>query len=676
VTGGREASLRWIVSNLRLGRDWTADLARRLARAERYALILSFDALAAVLALGLAMWLRFDGSVPAQYAGTLPLGLFLIAGSRVLCNFGARLHFWSFRLAGLGDALRVGVAAVAGTALFALSWNRVFGFGVPRSVYLLELFISTTAFLGLRFLPRAAIRWVGRWRQAMRGAPRTIIVGAGDVGELLARELHRSAGSPYRLVGFVDEDPKMVGWRIDGSRVLGTVRELPAVLRRHRVETVLLADPRQPASRTREILKMCASCRARFKIIPASPALRGERPSVSMLDDLSPGDLLPRDTVPFDEVEIEALVRGRRILVTGAAGSIGGELCRQLARHRVGELVMVDMNENELYLLARALQEEHPGVRVAVEVANVREIEPLLRLGVRHRPQDVFHAAAHKHVPLMEVAPHEAVKNNVFGTLHAARMAVSCGAERFVLISTDKAVKPTSVMGATKRVAELIVRALARSSRTHMTAVRFGNVLGSAGSVVPLFKRQIARGGPVTVTHPECMRYFMTIQEAVGLVLLAGLGRYGELCVLEMGEPIRVVDLARSMITLAGRVPGEEIEIVYTGLRPGEKLSEQVLTEEEESSLVVRNRIRVTRSPSPPPLDLAEGLERLRRVADQGDRGAVLDMLRQLVPSYRSEAGPAPGGSAAEAVRSPERPWGGGAVVAELTEGGRQTSRP
>ena len=261
-------------------------------------------------------------------------------------------------------------------------------------------------------------------------------------------------------------------------------------------------------------------------------------------------------------------------------------------------------------------------------------------LGERYRPQDVFHAAAHKHVPLMEDAPEQAVRNNVFGTLHVAAMADACGAQRLVLISTDKAVKPSSVMGATKRIAELVIRDMGARSRTRMTAVRFGNVLGSAGSVVPIFKEQIARGGPVTVTHPECTRYFMTIPEAVGLVLLAGLGGYGEVCVLDMGEPIRIADLARNLVTMAGLVPGKDIAIAYTGLRPGEKLHEELLTEEEEHTQQVRNRILVARCPAPP-RDLRARLDELLLLADRGDGVAIRRAIGLIVPSYR-QPGPQP----------------------------------
>jgi FlaA1/EpsC-like NDP-sugar epimerase len=299
---------------------------------------------------------------------------------------------------------------------------------------------------------------------------------------------------------------------------------------------------------------------------------------------------------------------------------------------------MVDMNENTLYLGSRRLKEEYPGVDIHAEVADIRELPRLRRLGERYRPEHVFHAAAHKHVPLMEDAPEEAVKNNVFGTINVAQMAHECGAERLVVISTDKAVKPSSVMGATKRIAELAVRDLARGSRTRMTAVRFGNVLGSAGSVVPIFKEQIARGGPVTVTHPHCTRYFMTIPEAVGLVLLAGLGRYGDLCVLDMGEPIKIADMARNLITMAGLVPDVDIPVVFTGLRPGEKLYEELLTEEEEETHQVRNRIMVAKS-LPPPHDLHERLRELRRLADGGDREAVLRAIKAVVPTYKRTPG-------------------------------------
>ncbi len=628
-----------------------AEAGARASAGARYAVMFAVDGLAAMTALRAAIWLRFDGEIPLRYEQLLPAATSALVAIRLSCNGFARLHRWSFRLAGLAEALRIAAACVAGSVLFVAA-TKLLELPLPRTVFALELFLSASAFGATRFLPRAAFRWAGIWSQSLAGAPRAVIVGAGHATELLARDLLRSPNPGYQLVGFVEEDGHMARCRIAGIPILGGIQHLPKIIRQHRVASVLLADPRTPAARVREIIALCATSRVRFKIVPASWADLEGRLSGARLDDISPEDLLPRAAVAFDESEVRRLVEGRRALVTGAGGSIGGELCRQLARNGVDQLVMVDMNENELYLRRLALAEDFPGLDLRAEVADVREAEPLRRLGLRYRPQDVFHAAAHKHVPLMEDAPAEAVKNNVFGTLNAVRMADACGAERFVLISTDKAVNPTSVMGATKRVAELVVRDLARRSRLRVTAVRFGNVLGSAGSVVPIFKRQIARGGPVTVTHPDCTRYFMTIPEACGLVLLAGLGGHGDLCVLDMGEPIRIADLAGSMITLSGHVPGEDVDIVYTGLRPGEKLCEEVLTEQEERSLVVRNRIRVTHSPAPPP-DLHERMDELRRQADHGDAGGILASLRAIVPTYRCAARNGRDGTSAHAT--PER---------------------
>jgi FlaA1/EpsC-like NDP-sugar epimerase len=602
--------------------------------------MLGLDAAAAAVALLLAMELRFEGAVPPHYRDVLAAALPLSIGLRVLSNFAGQLHRWAFWSAGLHDALRIALSGLIGSLALMVLCPRLAPGPLPRTVYALEFFISTTLFTALRFGPRVALSW---WHEQLRrraGAARTLIVGAGPEAELLARDLRRRADSPYHIVGFTADDPSMLGCRLDGAEVLGLTRDLPSLIGRYGAKMVLLANPQESAARIRELLDLCGNSRTRFKIMPSSSSQLDERLSAAMLADLSPDDLLPRGNVTFDESAIRALVSGRRCLVSGAGGSIGGEICCQLVQRGAKQVIMVDMNENELYLRARRLGEESSGTEIRAEVADIREFARLKRLGERYRPQVVFHAAAHKHVPLMEDAPEEAVKNNVFGTINVARMADGCGAEQFVLISSDKAVNPTSIMGVSKRIAEMSMRHLARSSKTQMTAVRFGNVLGSAGSVVPLFKQQIERGGPVTVTDPECKRYFMTIPEAVGLVLLAGLGGHGEVCVLDMGEQIKIIDLARNLITLSGHVPGEDIPIVFTGLRPGEKLYEELLTEEEEETRAVQNRILVARSPAPPS-DLEAMLVELRRFADAGDRDGLLRIFHALVPTFRG-AVPAP----------------------------------
>jgi FlaA1/EpsC-like NDP-sugar epimerase len=443
------------------------------------------------------------------------------------------------------------------------------------------------------------------------------------------------------VAGFVDDDPQKQGMSIGGRRVLGTLDVVPKLVRDLGIAQLLFAIPRLPAARVREVLAACAEFKLTYKILPVSFAYLNDRVSVSMLQDLDADDLLPRAQVVFEPRETLELVAGRRVLVTGAAGSIGSEICRQLAEMQPETLVLVDTDENALYMQYRELSARHPSLRLAPEVADVRDPLRLRGIGRRYRPQDVFHAAARKHVPFMEAMPEEAVKTNVTGARAVARMSTEVGVERFVLISTDKAVAPMSAMGASKRLAEFIIRDEAERSRTKFTVVRFGNVLGSAGSVVPLFKAQIAAGGPVTVTHPECTRYLMTIREAVGLVLLSGLHHPGDLCILEMGDPIRILDLARLMITMAGRVPESEIPIVFTGLRPGEKLDEQLMTPEEAAAAEpYRDAIRAIRTPPPPP-SVLEAIAALEKQAEQGDRAGVLAALGRLFPTYA--AAPAQG---------------------------------
>jgi len=607
----------------------------------RRALVLIIDGVIAMAALWLAMLLRFDGSIPEPYLRMLPPLSAVLALSRIIVNYFFRLHLWSFRLSGLADATRVVFAGLAGTftMLAVVFFIRTGVLGPadlvpPRSVVALEFFITTTMMGLMRYSPRLANVFLGeRQRAKLKGEVRAIIIGAGAAGEMLLRDLQRSQDHNLHVVGFVDDNRSKSGMIVGGKTVLGPVEELPRLAERHRVEEVLIAIPMLSAARLREILTHCATSKLRFRRLPVSFLDHQARGAVAMLQALTPEDLLPRPQVELALGPLEGALPSRRVLVTGAAGSIGGELCRQLLASGVGRLLMVDINENELYLTLLRNRREHPRSAVAVEVADIRDEGRMRSLVGGFRPHDVFHAAAHKHVPLMEAAPCEAVKNNVLATWSLARIADEAGVERFVLISTDKAVRPTSVMGVSKRVGEMIVRHMARTSKTRFTAVRFGNVLASAGSVVPIFRDQIAAGAPVTVTHADVRRYFMTIDEAVGLVLQAAYGDYGELCVLDMGEQIRIADLARHMITMAGLVPDVDVPIVYTGLRPGEKLQEELLTEEEERTSKVSAKIFTAVCP-PPPADLESRLVELARCAVEEDHEGVVRRFRELVPSY------------------------------------------
>ena len=607
----------------------------------RQALLLALDGIVAALALVFAMALRFEGAIPEGYAASIPTLVLVLIAARVATNLSFRLHRWAFRLSGLSDAMRVVGAGVVGSAVFVAllyflhaSLSRGKEPLPPRSVVVLEFFI-TTAVMGLvRYSPRLAnVFLADRQRARLGPVARTVIVGAGAAGEMLMRDLQRSLKHGYKVVGFVDDDASKHGMILGGHAVLGAIDDLPDVARRQRVEAVLIAIPQLSAARIRQILNLCADCKLRFKILPVSFIDHQERGPAAALTDLTPEDLLPREPVHLELAGGAQRLQGRRVMVTGGGGSIGSELCRQLLQAGVGRLLMVDINENELYLLSLRLRREFSGQTVMAEVADIRDEARMRALAEAFRPQDVFHAAAHKHVPLMESAPGEAVKNNVLATRSLTRVAEDVGVERFVLISTDKAVRPTSVMGASKRVAEMVVRHAARRNTSRFQAVRFGNVLASAGSVVPIFREQISAGVPVTVTDPEVKRYFMTISEAVGLVLQAAYGDYGELCVLDMGEQIRIADLARHMITIAGLVPDVDVPIVYTGLRPGEKLYEELLTEEEERTTQVSRKIFTAACPEPP-ADLDARIERLAGAAASENGAEVVRLLRELVPTF------------------------------------------
>ena len=621
------------------GLTWLLKISTKV----RTLLVAANDAVITIASFAAALLLRFSRDEAERFPGDLLLLVTVLVACRLAANFFFRLHLWSFRFSGLTDGARIAMAGVAGTALFVLSLHFLQP-GMPtalgRAVLVLELLLSTSLMAGIRFAPRLGLVYWTDLRRSPEAIP-TAIIGAGSAGEMLLRGL-RSGEHDYRIVGFIDDEPMKHGHVVGGKSVLGGVSDLPRLVERHGIRQVLIAIPRLPARRVREILELSTHLKLRFKILPFAFHEIHEQTASSMLRDLTPRDLLDRQEVTFQHGREASFLDGGLQMVAGAAGSIGSEVCAQLLGAGARRLLMVDIDENGLYLLKRRLERRYPESSLVSEVGDIRDLGRLEALFSRHRPVDVFHAAARKQVPLMEIAPGEAVKTNVFGTLNLASAATEFGAERFVFMSSDKAVKPVSVMGASKRIGELLMQRLGESSTTRFSVVRFGNVLDSAGSVVPLFREQSEAGGPVTISHPDARRFFMTISEAVGLVLRAAYGDHGRLCVLEMGAPIRIAHLAQLMITMSGRLPDTDVKIAYIGLRPGEKLEEELLEEGEHVLRLVDSKIRVVESPRPAE-DLLAEVEQLRPAAASEDDEAMRALIRQLVPSYRPLA--PPGGS-------------------------------
>jgi FlaA1/EpsC-like NDP-sugar epimerase len=451
---------------------------------------------------------------------------------------------------------------------------------------------------------------------------KVLIVGAGEAGVMVIEEMERHPELNYKPIGFIDDDPEKQGRYIEGIKVLGTRDDLPAIIGKRIVDEVLIAIPSAEGGVIMSTINLCEKSRTSFKIIPCLWEIIEGDISISQIRSVCAEDLLGRETVEIDRGYIENFIEDKRVMVTGGGGSIGSELCRQIAQYHPKSLIIFSRGENSLYDIGVELSHNFPKLATKLVVGNVEDKKKVYRCIDENKPEIIFHAAAHKHVPFMEQNPEEAIKTNVFGTKNLAESAITCDVERFVLISTDKAINPTSVMGTSKRIAEMIVQHFSGiQDQTMFMAVRFGNVLGSRGSVVPFFKKQIEYGGPVTVTHPEVTRYFMTIPEAVQLILQAvSMGKGGEVFVLDMGDPIKMLDLARNLIVLSGFVPGKDIDITFTGLRAGEKLYEEPLSKRENVGATKMDRIYVAY---------------LKKVDDKFEKD--LEDLRQIIPKYDSE---------------------------------------
>jgi FlaA1/EpsC-like NDP-sugar epimerase len=544
------------------------------------------DATLLGLALAAAFLIRFDGKLSAMYLHQLCLCLPVLVPVRLIANGICGVYRRLWRYTGLTEVVELGVAIISVTTVLmiirAFGYLPVEGNQLSYGVILTEPAVAFLLLAGARVARRMQTEHRQRrhWRQPVRR--RALVVGAGDAGQMVVRELRHRLDVGVDVMGFVDDDPAKQKKRIGNLTVFGTTRDLAKLADELFIDQVIIAIPSAPAEEIRRIVDTCKQCEVETKILPGLFELIDGRVSVSQLREVSLEDLLGREPVDLDSSSIAQYIEGKRVLVTGAGGSIGSELCRQIMRFEPEELILLGRGENSIFTIHQELKRWPEPVKLTPVIADIRDHQRMANLFAKHRPHVVFHAAAHKHVPLMELNVSEAVTNNVGGTRTIAKLSDEFGVERFVLVSSDKAVNPSSVMGATKRIAELVIQDLAQQSRTNFVAVRFGNVLASRGSVIPIWRQQIANGGPVTVTHKDATRYFMLIPEAVQLIMQAGaIGAPGDIFVLDMGNPIKILDLAHDLIKLSGLRPGTDIAIEFVGLRQGEKLHEELLTQEE-----------------------------------------------------------------------------------------------
>jgi len=606
--------------------------------------LLLFDVLTIPLAAYLAFVLRLDlrSFDIGGYSRTALVfaGVALCVKIAVLLKLNGYSRYWPFasmpELDLMAKAVLTGEVVTTGIALILLRVLSLPQF--PFSIPLLDLLLSGYAVVAPRFL----LRWL--YYQALkrecnagdRPQKRVLIVGAGKAGYSTLLEINRNPDLGLLPVGFADDDPAKKGMTLGGDvRVLGAAEDIPALVKKLHVQQILIAIPTATAEEMRRIVGFCRETPADVLTLPGVFELISEQVQVQRFRPVDVTDLLARPAVQTDGAEVAALLSGRCVLVTGAGGSIGSELCRQIARCKPAGLVLLGHGENSIYRIHNELREHFPDLALHPVIADVRDAERVNQVFAQHRPAVIFHAAAHKHVPLMEANPLEAVTNNVGGTRTVLHAAERWDVQHFVLISTDKAVQPRSIMGATKHVAESLVRVAAQRSGRAFVAVRFGNVLGSRGSVIPLFQRQIAAGGPLTITHPDVERYFMTIPEAAQLVLQATtLGRGGEVFVLDMGEPVKIVDLAREVIRLSGLEEGKDINIVFTGLRPGEKLHEKLFAADEHHARSRHQKIFFAQNGHVAVEQIEADVARLLEAAGAGDYEALIGRLGALAPGY------------------------------------------
>jgi FlaA1/EpsC-like NDP-sugar epimerase len=616
----------------------------RMTPFERRGLFFLADSLLISFSLYVSFWLRFDGAIPADFVRKFPFyfGLALIVKISLLAVFG--MYSISWRFFGLRDLRKligaISIASIGLGAIYLVFHYRGPFSGFPRSVMLAD-YVITLGFLGaLRISKRAVIEYFSKSGKMRRGRSPVLIIGAGEAGSAIGRDMLINKKSKYFPVGYIDDDLSKVGMNIHGIKVLGTRNDIPALLKANAVDEALIAIPSFRSKDIRAVVEIIRNSggAVKIKILPGILDLMDGNITLSDIKEVRVEDLLGREKIEVDFAAIRAFLNKKRVLITGAGGSIGSEIARTVLQFEPRSTALLDVDETELFYLMNRFR--GAATEIVPVIGDIRDSVKMESVFAKFRPEIVLHAAAYKHVPVLEDYPEEAVKTNVLGTKILGELALKYKVEKFVYISTDKAINPTSVMGSTKRVGEEMLRVLNGRNGTKFISVRFGNVLGSRGSVIPLFEEQIKRGGPVTVTHPDMKRYFMATSEAVLLVLeAAAIGEGGEAYILDMGEPIKILDLAREMIRLSGHEPDVDIPIVFSGLRPGEKLFEELLGAEEGSEPTEHARIFKARNPRVG----AEGetflkVEKLIALCcDRCDHDSILNGLADIVPTYKPQ---------------------------------------
>ena len=603
--------------------------------------LIIYDVISVILASYLAIVMRYEfrvDAIPEHFLSPIEhvMPLNIVVTLAIFYVFRLYSSLWAF--AGEAELQNIVVSCVLSTIVnsVCLQFFKTTSSAVPRSYYFLYLFLLITCIFSSRFSYRF-FRSLKHKQQNKKNRIAVMVIGAGEAANLIIKEIVNSNFSTMVIKCIIDDDKGKWGRYIQGIKVVGGRDKIVECADIYEVDEIIVAMPSATRAEIKSILEICKDTNCKLRSLPGMYQLVNGEVNVSKLRDVEVEDLLGRDPISVDLDSILGYVQGKSVLVTGGGGSIGSELCRQIASHRPKRLIIVDIYENTVYDVQQELKAKYPELDLVVLIASVRNTNRMNYIFSEYRPDIVYHAAAHKHVPLMEDSPTEAIKNNVFGTFKTAQAAAMSGVTRFVMISTDKAVNPTNIMGASKRICEMIIQTFDKHYETEFVAVRFGNVLGSNGSVIPLFRKQIASGGPVTVTHPDIIRYFMTIPEAVSLVLQAGAyAKGGEIFVLDMGEPVKILDLAQNLIKLSGYRVGEDIQIEFTGLRPGEKLYEELLMDEEGMKDTANKMIHIGK---PIELNEHEFFTQLKELKDecQIESSDIRPLIKKIVPSYHSQ---------------------------------------